>query len=159
MNHPWRCTSFERVPKRRFTSAGKSRLVEDFQRWTKNGQLVLSVQTARAAEGDGALSERRYHIRGRDPFSAKSPAPHAIFWPTHNKAVFLHVPKSMQTQKAMSARIEDIKKFRNRIFHHQTLLRRRNSVCKSACMLIKFLFGLLLKDQLFCCDRWLLGAL
>ena len=71
-------------------------------------------------------------------YSQKNPPPHSLFWPSQIKSVFPHAPKSMQTRKAMSARIEDIKKFRNRIFHHEPIWRNarlakiHSEICETA---------------------------
>ena len=49
---------------------------------------------------------------------------HAYFWPSRAHEIFPHAPKTLRTRKAMSVRIETIKKFRNRIFHHEPIWRR-----------------------------------
>jgi hypothetical protein len=63
---------------------------------------------------------------------------HVYFWPSRSEEIFPHAPKNMRTRKAMSARIEAIKKFRNRVFHHEPiwqrndLVRIHNEICETA---------------------------
>ncbi len=51
---------------------------------------------------------------------------HIYFWPKRSDEIFPHAPKVMRTRKAMSARVEAIKKFRNRVFHHEPIWQRND---------------------------------
>lgn len=76
-----------------------------------------------------------------------------IFWPKCIKSVFPNAPKSMQTRKAMSARLEDIKRLRNRVFHHESLIIVSDlyMVHNEICEVIKWISDDV--DVLFICDR------
>lgn len=44
-----------------------------------------------------------------------------VFWPWMLKPVFPHMPASSRTRHTLSARLNEIRKLRNRIFHHERI--------------------------------------
>ncbi len=77
---------------------------------------------------------------------------HALFWPMCIKKAFPYIEKSNRNLRYISVRVEDLRKFRNRIFHHEPIwkmnLKRINMELKEA---ISWFY----KDynDTFCIDR------
>jgi len=50
-----------------------------------------------------------------------APTPGGGFWPYLLRPVFPHVPKHLRTRVQILKRIDQIRHFRNRVFHHETI--------------------------------------
>ncbi len=58
-----------------------------------------------------------------------------VLWPRLLRSAFPHMPAAIRQRQTLSKRFDDIRKLRNRVFHHEPILNRPNLIQEHAAII------------------------